>query len=416
MGSSNLTGACIVGQSGGPTAVINSSVLGVVQAAMSSGCITKVLGAKHGIKGILADDLCDLGLEDAGELELLRYTPASILGTCRYKLKSSDADDTDYKKILETFQKHNVRYFFYIGGNDSMDTCNKISKYMQSVGYDCRIMGVPKTIDNDLNGTDCCPGFGSAAKYIASTCMEVYRDASVYDTGAVTVIEIMGRNAGWLTASAALATFRGAGPDLIYLPETAFDIEKFMTEVSEVFAKRNNALIAVSEGLKDSDGVFISEYGTDTASYKDAFGHAQMGGLASTLTAIVKNRTGIKVRGIELSLLQRCATHLASAVDSDIAYAAGKCSVESAVNGSSDKMVAFERVSAGGGVSFETKLVDLSVAANAEKKVPLEWINESHNGLTREFIDYAMPLIQGELSIPIENGLPRHANLKLVKA
>ena len=232
---SELRGACIIGQSGGPTSVINASAQGAIQAALKADCITRVLGAAHGIKGVLEDKLYDMGQESPEELELLQNTPSSALGSCRYKLADPDQDDTDYQRILEIFQKYDVRYFFYNGGNDSMDTCNKISKYMQKVGYECRIMGIPKTIDNDLNGTDHCPGFASAAKYIATSCMEVWHDAHVYDTGMVTVIEIMGRHAGWLAGSAALATWAGFGPDLVYLPEVDFDMEKFIADVQAIY-------------------------------------------------------------------------------------------------------------------------------------------------------------------------------------
>ena len=235
---SELKGACIIGQSGGPTSVINASAYGVIRTALDSDCITAVYGAEHGIKGVLADRLFDMSKEDARELELLKYTPSSALGSCRYKIADPDVDDTDYKRILEVFKKHDVRYFFYNGGNDSMDTCNKISKYMQKVGYECRVMGVPKTIDNDLFGTDHCPGYASAAKYIATSCMEVYQDARVYDTGMICIIEIMGRHAGWLTAAAALATEYGAGPDLIYLPERDFDMDKFLADVERVYKEK----------------------------------------------------------------------------------------------------------------------------------------------------------------------------------
>ena len=251
---SELKGACIIGQSGGPTSVINASAYGVIRTALDSDCITAVYGAEHGIKGVLADRLFDMSKEDARELELLKYTPSSALGSCRYKIADPDVDDTDYKRILEVFKKHDVRYFFYNGGNDSMDTCNKISKYMQKVGYECRVMGVPKTIDNDLFGTDHCPGYASAAKYIATSCMEVYQDARVYDTGMICIIEIMGRHAGWLTAAAALATEYGAGPDLIYLPERDFDMDKFLADVERVYKEKGNCMVAVSEGIHYADG------------------------------------------------------------------------------------------------------------------------------------------------------------------
>jgi len=413
---SQLKGACLLGQSGGPTSVINASALGVFQTALQTECITNVLGAAHGIKGVLADRIYDMGMEDPAELELLRYTPSSALGSCRYKLSDMEKDDTDYKRILEIFQKYNIRYFFYNGGNDSMDTCNKISKYMQRVGYECRIIGIPKTIDNDLNGTDHCPGYGSAAKYIATSCMEVYQDARVYDTGMVVVMEIMGRHAGWLTGAAALAGVYGSGPDFIYLPEVNFDLETFLSDVEDCYKKNGNCLVAVSEGIHDKDSRFISEYGSDLAQQKDAFGHAQLGGLAAVLANTVKERIGVKVRGIELSLLQRCGAHLASKTDIDEAYQAGKAAVESAVEGVTDRMVAFERTTENGNYVSKIRLVPLSEAANAEKKVPREWINAAGNGVLQPFINYALPLIQGEPDIPKLNSLPRYAKLKKIQA
>ena len=295
------------------------------------------------------------------ELELLKYTPSSALGSCRYKIADPDVDDTDYKRILEVFKKHDVRYFFYNGGNDSMDTCNKISKYMQKVGYECRVMGVPKTIDNDLFGTDHCPGYASAAKYIATSCMEVYQDARVYDTGMICIIEIMGRHAGWLTAAAALATEYGAGPDLIYLPERDFDMDKFLADVERVYKEKGNCMVAVSEGIHYADGSFVSEAKTSAT---DGFGHAQLGGLAARLADVVKQKTGAKVRGIELSLLQRCAAHLASETDIEEAVMAGRAAVENAVAGITDKMVAFER----GTVNGQLRLQDEAAAAHRGRK------------------------------------------------
>ena len=410
---SELKGACIFGQSGGPTSVINASAYGVISTALKNPNITRVLGAEHGIKGVLNDRLFDMGEEDPAELELLKYTPSSALGSCRYKMKDPDVDDTDYKRILEIFKKYDVRYFFYNGGNDSMDTCNKISKYMQKVGYECRVMGVPKTIDNDLFGTDHCPGFASAAKYIATSCMEVYHDARVYDTGMICVIEIMGRHAGWLTAAAGLATAMGAGPDLIYLPETDFDMDKFIAEVKKVYAERGNCMVAVSEGIHYADGSFVSEAKTSAT---DGFGHAQLGGLAAMLAGVVKRETGAKVRGIELSLLQRCGAHLASQTDIDESFMSGKAAVENAVAGLTDKMVGFERSYEGGKYVCKTKLFNLTDVANTEKKVPIEWINADHNGIEQGFVDYALPLIQGETKLKKENGLPRFARLKKITA
>ena len=409
---SELRGACIIGQSGGPTAVINASALGVIRTALDTDCITRVLGAANGIQGVLEDRLYDMGQEDAGELELLRYTPSSALGSCRYKLAEPSQDDTDYRRILEIFRKYDVRYFFYNGGNDSMDTCNKISKYMQSVGFACRVIGVPKTIDNDLNGTDHCPGFGSAARYIATTCMEVQRDTHVYDNGTITVLEIMGRHAGWLAGSAALAAWAGYGPDLIYLPEVDFDMERFLADVHQVYQAKNKCLIAVSEGIHRADGAFIAE-GVSAAA-NDGFGHTQLGGLAALLADLLRQREpSAKVRGIELSLPQRCGAHSASQTDIDEAFLAGKAAVEAAVAGYSDKMVAF-RCTREGGYRCETVLEPLDIVANAEKTVPRAWINADGNGLEQPFIDYVLPLIQGVPRAPQEHSLPRYARLKKV--
>ena len=407
----NLKGACIIGQSGGPTSVINASAQGVIQTALASESITRVLGAAHGIKGVLADQLYDMGREDPAELELLRFTPSSALGSCRYKLADPDADDTDYKRILEIFKKYDVRYFFYNGGNDSMDTCNKISKYMQKVGYACNIMGVPKTIDNDLSGTDHCPGYGSAAKYIATSCMELYQDARVYDTGTVVVVEIMGRHAGWLAGAAGLAAWAGSGPDLVYLPEVDFDMETFLADVKRVYEATGNCLVAVSEGIHYADGTFVSEAKTSAT---DGFGHAQLGGLAAMLANVVKERMGVKVRGIELSLLQRCGAHLAAKTDADEAYLAGKAAVEAAVSGVTDHMVGLDCVRDATGYHCKTKLVPLTEAANTERKVPRAWINAAGNGVEQGFIDYALPLIQGEPQRALAQGLPRFAQLKKV--
>ncbi len=294
-----------------------------------------------------------------------------------------------------------------------MDTCEKISRYMKNVGYECSVMGVPKTIDNDLFGTDHCPGFGSAAKYIATSCMEVAKDARVYDTGMITIVEIMGRHAGWLAGSAALATAFGSGPDLVYLPEVSFDMDAFVADVERIYKKSGKVLVAVSEGIHYADGSFVSEAKTSAT---DGFGHAQLGGLAVRLADIVKQRTGAKVRGIELSLLQRCGAHLASKTDVDEAVMAGKAAVEAAISGETDKMVAFERKTVDGKYVCDTKLIPLSSVANFEKKVPLEWIVPEGNNVTKEFIDYVLPLIQGEPERPTEQSLPRYAKLKKIIA
>ncbi|MBQ3572437.1 MAG: 6-phosphofructokinase [Clostridia bacterium] len=408
----NLVGACMFAQSGGPTSVINASAAGVFIEALGQEKITAVYGAAHGIRGVLHEEFYDIGKEDMAELELLKYTPSSALGSVRYKLKDAAVDDTDYKRIVEVFKKYNIRYFFYNGGNDSMDTCNKISKYMAKSGWDCNVIGVPKTIDNDLYGTDHCPGYASAAKYIATTVMEVNLDAKVYDTPMICVIEAMGRNAGWLTAAAALAGHKGLGADLIYLPETAFDIDRFVEDVKAVCAKNNGKCIAVvSEGIRDKDGKLIVELVGSVG--RDSFGHAQLGGVAATLANLLKEKTGYKTRGIELSLMQRCGAHLASKVDVEETFAAGRAAVKAAVNGETDKMVCYER-QPGAEYKCEYKLLPLELAANTEKTVPQEWIINNGTYVSDEFVKYALPLIQGDCKAPLEDGLPRFAKLKKV--
>ena len=412
MSNTPLKGACVIGQSGGPSSVINCSAYGVIKTALESEYITTVYGMYHGIKGILNDELMIMDEEDPKELERLLYTPSSALGSCRYKIADPDEDDTDYKRILEIFKKYNVRYFFYNGGNDSMDTCAKVSRYMSKVGYECRVMGVPKTIDNDLFGTDHCPGFSSAAKYIATSIMEVYLDSHVYDTGMITIIECMGRHAGWLTGAAALASAKGMGPDLVYLPEVDFDMDKFIADVTRIYDENKNCIVAVSEGIHYADGSFVSEAKTAAT---DGFGHAQLGGLAAMLANVVKQHTSAKVRGIELSLLQRCAAHIASGNDIQESFMSGKVAVESALAGITGKMVGFECDRSNGYVC-NAKLFDLDSVANYEKKVPVEWINAEGNGVTQDFIDYCLPLIQGETGMVKEDGLPRFCRLKRVFA
>ena len=402
-----LKGAAVIGQSGGPSSVINASAYGAIKTALDSDVITNVYGMCNGIRGLLDDNLIDMAKEDPDELALMKYTPSSALGSCRYKLKDPDEDDTDYKTILEMFKKYDIRYFFYNGGNDSMDTCNKISKFMLKNGYECRCMGIPKTIDNDLAGTDHCPGFASAAKYIATSVMEVYHDSRVYDTGMITIMECMGRHAGWLTASAALANVGGNGPDLIYVPEVDFDLDSFTAKVKEIYARQKKCFVVVSEGIHDKEGTFIAEYANKNMA-KDSFGHAQLGGTAAFLANYIKEQTGAKVRGIELSLLQRCAAHCASQTDIDESFASGKAAVDNAIAGVTDKMVGFECTRENGKYTCNV--------ANTEKKLPLEWINETGDGINQGFIDYALPLIQGETKLTKENGLPRFVHLKKIKA
>lgn len=409
-----LKGNLMFGQSGGPTAVINASAAGVfIEALKHADVIEKVYGAAHGIVGVLNEDFYDMGQEDPEELELLKNTPSSLLGSCRYKLANPEVDDTDYRRILDVFKKYNIRYFFYNGGNDSMDTCSKISKFLQSADYECRVMGVPKTIDNDLHGTDHCPGFPSAARYIATSVMEVYQDAHVYDTGQITILEIMGRNAGWLVGASALAAEYGAGPDLIYLPEVAFDLDKMVADIQDIYAKNNKVIVAVSEGVRTEEGTYIPELVGEVKT--DAFGHKQMGGAAQVLADYLADRMDVKIRAIEFSLLQRCAAHLGSQIDVDEAFEVGAEAVRQAIAGQSGYMIGINRTS-DVPYSSETILVELSEAANTEDKVPREWINEEGNYVTQEFIDHVRPLVSVAANPPQVDGLPRFANLKKVQA
>lgn len=402
-----LKGAVLVAQSGGPTSVINSSTYGVVKAALEHKNVTRVLWAANGVEGILGNKIFDMRAEDPAELALLKQTPAAAFGSCRKKIK----DESDLAKIVEVCQKHDVRYFFYNGGNDSMDTCQKVSDYAKKIGYEMRVMGVPKTIDNDLAATDHTPGYGSAAKFVATTCMELAKEAGVYGTSPVIVVEVMGRNAGWLTAAAALASQTGFGPDFIYLPEVAFDFEKFFVDIAKLHEKKKNILVVVSEGIHDKDGKFITEYANETS--KDSFGHTQLGGLAAFLASEIKKRLNIKVRGIELSLLQRCAAHCASKTDIEEAFNVGKATFKAAASGETGKMIAYKCArDKATGYKCEYISVPLADVANHEKKVPLDWINKEGNNINNKFVEYALPLIQGEPNIIRENGLPRYAKLR----
>ena len=404
----NLTGTVMIGQSGGPTAVINASAYGVIKTALASKNVTRVLWAGHGVKGIMSENIFDINLEDPKELELLMQTPAAEYGSCRKKIK----EESEYQQILETFKKYDVRYFFYIGGNDSMDTCNKINEFMKNAGHEMCVWGVPKTVDNDLESTDHCPGFGSAAKYVAATCMEISKDSHAYDTGQVTIVEIMGRNAGWLTGASALATEKGAGPDFIYLPEIDFDMDKFYSDVDELYKIKKNILIAVSEGIRDKDGKYIAEYG-GTEKDKDSFGHAQLGGLAHVLAQRIKDRLNVKVRPIELSLMQRCGAHIASKNDVTEAFRAGEFAMQQALLGNSGNMAGYSCKR--NPYSCDIVAIPLSKVANHEKKVPAKMITKKQNFVTTEFIDYVKPLVQGEVNFVYEDGLPRFARLKKVK-
>lgn len=404
----NLKGRAVFAQSGGPTAVINSSIAGGLIEALNQDAITDVLCSLHGIKGVLTEDFVDVGKEDLSELYALKNTPASAFGSVRYKLKDFNVDDTDYRRILEVFKKYDIKYFFYNGGNDSMDTCDKISRFMEKEGYPVNVIGIPKTIDNDLVGTDHCPGYGSAAKYIATTVSEVRLDAIIYESPLVIILEIMGRNAGWLTASASLADKTGYGADLIYLPEIPFSLDKFKADVQRVVNEKRVCVVAVSEGIKNADGKYIGE----DASATDVFGHSALGGVCGVLKSTVKSM-GIKCKAIELNILQRCATHCASKTDIEESFESGRQAVIHAVNGETDKMIAFKRVD-GEEYKIECVGLDLSKIANEEKKIPLEWITADGTGLTEEFTSYTLPLIQGEPDIRREHGLTSYAKLKMI--
>ena len=402
----------IVGQSGGPTAVINASLYGVVYEALNreDACGT-VYGMINGIEGFLNDQIMDMEpLERSGELELIKTTPGSYLGSCRYKLPE-DLGDEVYPKLFEKFEQYGIGYFFYIGGNDSMDTVSKLSRYAEKTGSDIRFMGIPKTIDNDLVRTDHTPGFGSAAKYVSSTVREIAIDASVYDNKkSVTIVEIMGRHAGWLTAASVLARkFEGDNPVLIYLPETAFDPEKFISDVKEALEKVPNLVVCISEGINDGNGTFICELASDVG--VDNFGHKMLTGSGKYLENLVKEKIGVKVRSIELNVCQRCSSAMLSATDQKEAIASGAYGVKCAVEGETGKMIGFSRVE-GGNYRVDYVAEDVDLICNQEKTVPLEWITKNGSDIGLEFIDYALPLIQGEVKVPSKDGLPLFAYRK----
>lgn len=400
----------IVGQSGGPTAVINSSVVGVYIKAKELG-IDKVYGMVHGIEGFLQEKIIDLDdyLSEEDNIELLKRTPSAFLGSCRYKLpKIEDARDV-YEKIFEILDKNEIEGFFYIGGNDSMDTIKMLSAYAKENSKKQVFMGIPKTIDNDLPITDHCPGYASAAKYIATSMKEIIRDNESFGVSKPTVciVEIMGRHAGWLTAAAALSkTDDCVGPDAIYLPEVTFDVEKFILRIEELAKTKSSIVIAVSEGVQTSDGKFVCELG-DSNRAVDAFGHKQLSGCAATLANLVATKTGLKTRAIEFSTLQRAATHIASLTDINEAIEVGKKAVEEANNGTTGKMVIIERLE-GKEYKSSTSIYEIDAIANVEKKVPIEWIDKVNNTLKEEFITYARPLINGELEPIYRDGLPAH--------
>lgn len=398
----------IVGQSGGPTAVINSSLYGVVSEGIAhSDEIGEVYGMVNGIEGFLEDRILNFREALPGEqLDYLKHTPGAYLGSCRYKLPES-LEDPVYPLLFEKFEEMNIGWFFYIGGNDSMDTVSKLSRYAAQTGSSIRVIGEPKTIDNDLVHTDHTPGYGSAAKYVASTVREITLDASVYEKKSVTIIEIMGRHAGWLTAASALARkYKGDNPFFIYLPESAFDTEKFLKDVESAFEKNCNVVVCVSEGIHDEDGTFICEY--DSSVGTDTFGHKMLAGCGKYLENLVRDRLGVKARSVELNVSQRCSASLISAADQKEAVSAGRFGVQAALNGETGKMVSFVRRQAeDGSYQMECGLEDVNLICNEEKEVPAKWITENGSDVSDEFIKYVTPLVQGSVNVPLgEDGLP----------
>ncbi|HIR89167.1 MAG TPA: 6-phosphofructokinase [Candidatus Fimimorpha faecalis] len=403
----------LVGQSGGPTAAINATLAGVLSQAQISEQIDIVYGAFNGIEGVMQETFVNLTekIPNTDAIHLLRQTPSAALGSCRYKLKDYNVCKEEYQKILDVFRKYNIGYFVYIGGNDSMDTVMKLSQYFKQEGIsDIFIMGAPKTIDNDLMGTDHCPGFGSAAKYIATTFAELVCDTNAYMQKSVTVVEVMGRNAGWLTASSALARLSGGkGPDLIYLCERPFSCEQFLVDVRNKLEKQSSVLIAVSEGIHDENGVYISEQ--TQSGQVDNFGHKYIAGAARSLEEMIRNEIGCKVRSIELNLMQRAAGHIASQTDLEESYMLGSKAVTAMLEGKTGEMSAIRRLPTND-YKIETFSIPIEQIANHEKKIPLSWINEAGNDVTPELMNYLTPLIQGEVNVRYQNGIPMHITLK----
>lgn len=402
----------LIGQSGGPTSVINATLVGIVKSAIECGEIDRVLGAIHGIEGVINENFIELNkvLKDDFSLELLYKTPAAALGSCRLKLRDFKEDDSQYEEILNILRKWNIGYCIFIGGNDSMDTVYKLSQYLKFKNIDdIKIIGAPKTIDNDLVEIDHCPGFGSAAKYIATTFSELRKDCSVYDIPAVTIVEVMGRNAGWLTAASSLSRLNGEkGPDYIYLCEKPFVIESFLNDIREKLKASNSVIVAVSEGVKDEEGKYISEELQSNA--LDSFGHKYISGVGRILERIVGDAIGCKVRSIELSIMQRCSGHIMSGTDLRESMLVGRKAFSCVIEGDTGKMASIKRVSSNP-YKVDFTAVDVEKVANNEKKVPPNWINERGNDITEEFIEYLKPLILEEVNLDYENGIPKYASL-----
>jgi 6-phosphofructokinase 1 len=409
-----IKGKAVVAQSGGPTAVINASAAGVIETALANdSTFSAIYGADNGILGVLKEELFDLGKEDPRQINLLRRSPSAALGSCRYKLKDFDKNKADYERILEVFRAHDIRFFFYIGGNDSMDTADKVSRLARQTGYEMVVMGVPKTIDNDLAYTDHCPGYGSVAKFTAVSAMEAGRDTeALYTADTATVMEVMGRNAGWIAASAGLARRQEQdAPHLIYLPEAAFSVENFIRDVKACLKAYRRCFIVAGEGLRNGQGQHIAEVGGSFA--QDAFGHKQLGGAGQALRQIVEQQVGVKCRYNNAGTAQRTAMHFASATDVAEAYMVGSAAVSAAMRGVTDKMVTLVREGQNGDYRSTTGLAALSDVANGEKPVPREFINAAGNGVTQAFLDYARPLIAGRAELEMgADGLPLYTRFE----
>ncbi len=402
-------GNAIVGQSGGPTSAINATLAGVISGCLSNSAVDKIYGMRNGIEGFLREDFLDMREyfknNDDENLTLLASTPASALGSCRKKIK----DNETCEKVFEILKKYEIRYFFYIGGNDSMDAVKRLSEYAKAHPdtYEVNFIGVPKTIDNDLVLTDHTPGYGSAAKFVAVSMQEIMRDVAVYSMKAVTIVEIMGRDAGWLTAASGLTNHLcGTGPALIYLPECGFDEDTFLSDVSKKLDENNYVVVAVSEGIRHADGTYVGE--GDNDSKTDAFGHKQLAGKGKFLEYLIKEKIGCKVRSVELNILQRCASHIASKCDIDESIEIGRAAVKHAVLGETGKMIAVKRAENSDGYCAEICAENVSEIANKVKRVPSEYINAQGNGITKACIDYMLPLINGEFPSTYEKGLPVH--------
>lgn len=398
---------CIVAQSGGPTVAINASLAGVIEGVIDSSIFDKIYGSIHGIQGVLKNNFLDLTYSSKDFIEMLSHSPAMYLGSCRFKLPDLDSDKETYEAIFKVFADMNIGAFFYIGGNDSMDTVDKLSKYAKSIGSDILIAGIPKTIDNDLVVTDHTPGFGSAAKYIATSMREMAYDTYIYDIQSVLIVEIMGRDAGWLTAASALArTEFSEAPHLIYLPETSFDEDQFLEDINALLPIKKNVIIAVSEGIHDDKGNYISA----TSAVADKFGHAQLSGTGKYLENLVSSRLGVKVRSVEINVLQRSAAHMASKTDLDEAFSLGKMAVKFVEAGYSEFMTILKRTS---NQPYECTISHSPVLdiANKAKSVPREWINQEGNDITEDMLTYLTPLVRGEIALSYIDGIPSYPSI-----